>query len=33
MDIATVIGLLFGFGMIVGGFVLEGGNPMGLVQV
>lgn len=33
MDIATVIGLIFGFGMIVGGFVLEGGNPMGLVQL
>lgn len=33
MDIATPVGLLIGFGLIFGGFLLEGGSLLGLVQV
>jgi chemotaxis protein MotA len=33
VDIATVLGLIAGFGLIFAGFILEGGNPLGLIQV
>ena len=33
MDLATVIGLALAFGGIIGGNVLEGGNPAALFNV
>ncbi len=33
MDLATIIGLALGFGALIGAFVLEGGNPAGLVGI
>lgn len=33
MGIATIIGLLLGFGAILGGFFIEGGSPDMLIQV
>lgn len=33
MDIATPVGFLIGFGLIFGGFLLEGGSLLGLVQL
>jgi chemotaxis protein MotA len=32
MDIATIIGLIFGFGAVVGGQILEGGHISSLIQ-
>lgn len=32
MDIATIIGLIFGFGAVIGGQVLEGGHVSALIQ-
>src|SRR5437588_777465 len=33
MDLATIIGLLLGFGAIFGGTMIEGGSPMALVSI
>lgn len=33
MDLATLIGLVFGFVMLVGGFIMEGGAPTALIAV
>lgn len=33
MDIATIIGLALGFGAVIGGMVMEGGNPMALFNI
>lgn len=33
MDIATLIGLLLGFGGILGGSMMEGGSPLALVNI
>ncbi len=33
MDLATIIGLLLGFGAIFGGMIMEGGNPMALFNI
>ena len=33
MDISTIIGLVIGFGMILGAFILEGGDINGLLQI
>ncbi len=32
MDIATILGLIFGFGAVIGGQVLEGGHVSALIQ-
>ncbi|MCC6138697.1 MAG: motility protein A, partial [Bdellovibrionaceae bacterium] len=32
MDIATILGLLVGFGAILGGNILEGGHTESLIQ-
>jgi chemotaxis protein MotA len=32
MEISTVIGLVFGFAALLVAFVMEGGNPVGLIQ-
>ena len=33
MDLATVIGLLLGFGAVLGGMMMEGGNPASLINI
>lgn len=33
MDLTTIIGLITGFGMILGAFLMEGGNIQGLLQL
>lgn len=33
MDLATLIGLVLGFGAVLGGMVMEGGNPMALFNI
>lgn len=33
MDLATIIGLVLGCGGIIGGMILEGGNPMALFNI
>lgn len=33
MDIATVLGFIFGFGLIIAGFLVEGGSIAGLIQL
>ena len=32
-DTSTVIGLLIGLGGVLAGFLLDGGNPMGLIGI
>lgn len=33
MDLATIIGLVLGFGAIFGGMMMEGGNPAALIKI
>lgn len=33
MDLATLIGLVLGFGAVLGGMMMEGGNPMALFNI
>lgn len=33
MDLATLIGLVLGFGAVLGGMIMEGGNPMALFNI
>lgn len=33
MDLATIIGLTLGFGALIGGFLIEGGSPAGLLNI
>ncbi|MBI2885953.1 MAG: flagellar motor protein [Chloroflexi bacterium] len=33
MDLATILGLTLGFGALIGGFLIEGGTPTGLLNI
>ena len=33
MDLGTIVGIILGFSMILGAFVMEGGDPIGLLQI